>query len=104
MIATVAAVRLSVMPLLPLASSSKILAPRWGTAPLAQPGGSGSPCCSRSCHLRIGCCYFRLLRFDCSLCRPCLFETGSVVRFWLGRRNATGKSADRGRHLSTDGV
>ena len=30
MIATVAAVLLSVMPLLPLASSSKILAPRWG--------------------------------------------------------------------------
>src|SRR4029077_16269034 len=37
-------------------------------------------------------------RFDSSVCGPCSFETGSVVRFWLWR-SATGNSADRSRHL-----
>src|SRR6266446_9360691 len=53
---------------------------------------------------RIGCADFRFLRFDSSVCGSCSFETGSVVRFWLWRRSATGKSADRSRHLSTDVV
>src|SRR5260370_21074484 len=53
---------------------------------------------------RIGCADIRFLRFDSSVCGPCSFETGSVVRFWLWSRSATGNSADRSRHLYTDVV
>src|SRR5260370_35964669 len=53
---------------------------------------------------RIGCADIRFLRFDSSVCGPCSFETGSVVRFWLWSRSATGNSAYRSRHLSTDVV
>src|SRR5712671_2956645 len=53
---------------------------------------------------RIGCADIRFLRFDSSVSGPCSFETGSVVRFWLLSRSATGNSAYRSRHLSTDVV